>query len=92
MQVPWSTIEQLAATKQVEVFINFPVGMAIQRLLPRSAQFTERQRSKLDDYFGDAGWYDQVYVSEAGLFEAGVQKSVVSTSGQDSAAGGNRAG
>jgi len=74
MQVPWSTIKRLADTKQVEVFINFPVGMAIQRLLPRSAQFTAKQRAKLDDYFGDPGWYDQVYVSEPGLFEAGVRK------------------
>jgi three-Cys-motif partner protein len=74
MQVPWSTIKRLVDTKQVEVFINFPVGMAIQRLLPRSAQFTKKQRAKLDDYFGDPGWYDEVYVSEAGLFEAGVRK------------------
>jgi three-Cys-motif partner protein len=74
MQVPWSTIQQLADTKQVEVFINFPVGMAIQRLLPRNAHFTDRQRAKLDDYFGDSAWYDEVYVSEAGLFETGIQK------------------
>jgi three-Cys-motif partner protein len=74
MQVPWSTIKKLADTKQVEVFINFPVGMAIQRLLPRNARFTEKQRAKLDDYFGDPSWYDEVYVTEAGLFEAGVRK------------------
>ena len=74
MQVPWSTIKRLADTKQVEVFINFPVGMAIQRLLPRSAHFTPKQRAKLDDYFSDPAWYDEVYVSEAGLFESGVRK------------------
>jgi three-Cys-motif partner protein len=74
MQVPWSTIKRLADTKQVEVFINFPVGMAIQRLLPRNAQFTNKQRAKLDAYFGDPGWYDEVYVSEPGLFEAAVRK------------------
>ena len=33
MQVPWSTIEALAKTKAIEVIINFPLGMAIQRLL-----------------------------------------------------------
>jgi three-Cys-motif partner protein len=37
MQIPWSTIERLAATKQVEVMINFALGMAIQRALPRNA-------------------------------------------------------
>jgi three-Cys-motif partner protein len=35
MQVPWSTTELLARTKAVEVIINFPLGMAIQRLLTR---------------------------------------------------------
>ncbi len=74
MQVPWSTIKRLADTKQVEVFVNFPVGMAIQRLLPRNAHFTAKARAKLDLYFGDPGWYDEVYVSEPGLFEAGVRK------------------
>lgn len=74
MHVPWSTIKRLADTKQVEVFINFPVGMAIQRLLPRSAQFTAKQRAKLDDYFGNPAWYDEVYVSEDGLFGEGVRK------------------
>ncbi len=55
MQVPWSTIKRLADTKQVEVFVNFPVGMAIQRLLPRNAHFTAKARAKLDLYFGDPG-------------------------------------
>jgi three-Cys-motif partner protein len=68
MHVPWSTIEQLAKTAHVEVFLNFPVGMAIQRLLPRSGRFTEKRRAKLDDYFGDPGWYEQVYALEPGFF------------------------
>lgn len=74
MHVPWSTIKALADTKHVEVFINFPIGMAIQRLLPRSGKFTEKQRKKLDNYFGHSGWYDQVYLSEPGLFEAELRK------------------
>ena len=36
MQVPWSTIEALAKTKAIEIIINFPLGMAIQRLLTKS--------------------------------------------------------
>ncbi|WP_242342706.1 three-Cys-motif partner protein TcmP [Anaeromyxobacter terrae] len=68
MQVPWSTIEKLAATKRIEVFINFPLGMAIQRLLERSGRLTEHRRAKLDAYFGDSGWYDVVYSTETDLF------------------------
>src|SRR5438445_11046897 len=44
MQVPWSTLVALGQTKAIEVFLNFPVGMAIQRLLLRSGGFTEKRR------------------------------------------------
>jgi len=68
MQVPWKTIKGLADTKALEVFLNFPVGMAIQRLLKKTAQFTAPQRAKLDDYFGDPGWFEVVYPQSRGLF------------------------
>jgi len=54
MQAPWQTIERLAKTKAIEVFVNFPVGMAIQRLLRRDAQCTPSQQKKLDQYFGSS--------------------------------------
>ncbi len=47
MHVPLSTIARLAETHALEVFLNFPVGMAIQRLLKRSGRFIERERAKL---------------------------------------------
>ena len=68
MQVPWSTIEMLAKTRAVEVLINFPVGMAIQRLLKVTGKFTEQERAKLSDYFGDTGWYDLLYRETPTLF------------------------
>lgn len=53
MQVGWPTIEALAATDAIEIFLNFPVGMAIQRLLKRRPDtFPDAQRCKLDGYFG----------------------------------------
>ena len=75
MQVPWSTLELLAKTGAVEVIINFPVGMAIQRLLRRDAKLTPNIRAKLDDYFGDSGWYDVVYSAEQDLFGDVVRKA-----------------
>ncbi len=68
MQVPWSTVEALGQTKGIEVFLNLPVGMAIQRLLLRSGQFTHKQREKLDAYFGSPEWYDLLYRLEPDLF------------------------
>jgi three-Cys-motif partner protein len=53
MQVTWKTLEMLGSTKAIEVFLNFPVGMAIQRLLPRdSDKLTDPRRAMLDEYFG----------------------------------------
>ncbi len=68
MQVPWKTITALAKTGAIEVFLNFPVGMSIQRLLKKSGTFTERERHKLDDYFGDPRWFEIVYPESLGLF------------------------
>jgi three-Cys-motif partner protein len=68
MHVPWSTVELLANTGAVEVIINFPVGMAIQRLLKVSGEFTEQEREKLTDYFGDPGWYELLYRETPTLF------------------------
>ena len=68
MQVPWDTLRALGQTNGIEVFLNFPVGMAIQRLLLRSGKFTERQRRRLNAYFGSPEWFDVLYRDEADLF------------------------
>jgi three-Cys-motif partner protein len=61
MQLSWSMIERLAQTKGIEVIINFALGMAIQRTLPRSADIPEGWRETLDRFFGTPAWFDQVY-------------------------------
>ncbi len=76
MHVPWNTIVELGRTGAIEVFINFPVGMAIQRLLKRSGQFSSRERAKLDGYFGTGDWFDLLYRSDGGLFGDAVTAKV----------------
>lgn len=68
MQVPWDTIVEIGKTKAIEIFINFPVGMAIQRLLKRSGKFTPKERRKIDQYFGTDEWYDLLYDYREDLF------------------------
>lgn len=68
MQVPWSSLEGLADTGAIEVFLNFPVGMAIQRQLPRSGEFSEDQRNTLTEYFGSPDWENLLYVTTTDLF------------------------
>ncbi len=69
MHVPWTTIERLARTRALEVIVNFPLAMAIHRVLPRSPQQLSIRRCMRNDlYFGDYGWFDQVYRLDHGLF------------------------
>jgi len=79
MQVPWSTIEALAKTKAIEVIINFPLGMAIQRLLTKSGEIPEGWQMSLDTFFGSKDWRALVYESDPGLFGPKIAK--VSDSG-----------
>ena len=74
MQVPWDTIAALGRTKRIEVFINFPVSMAIQRRLPRTGKFTKGHREELNRYFGTTEWFDVVYDSHEGLLGQQVTK------------------
>ena len=74
MQVPWDTIVEIGKTEAIEVFINFPVGMAIQRLLKRSGQFTSRERNKLDQYFGTDEWYNLLYERANDMFGENITK------------------
>ena len=77
MQVPWSTLELLAGTEAIEVFLNFPVGMAIQRLLPRDPDKISRQRgTMLDDYFGSSDWANIVYRSRQTLFGEDAEEKI----------------
>ena len=69
MQARWPAIGGLANPRGVEIFLNFPVGMAIQRLLLRNPDdFTAAQRKSLDEYFGSPEWFDVLYKQQADLF------------------------
>lgn len=61
MQVPWSTIEAIGKTNAIEIILNFPVGMSIQRNLPRSGEFSEEKKKFLETFFGSSEWEDAVY-------------------------------
>ena len=75
MQVPWNTVAEIGKTKAIEVFINFPVGMAVQRLLKKNGQFLPNERAKLDNYFGTDEWFDLLYRKKKDLFgDVGVDK------------------
>lgn len=74
MQVPWSTIELLARTKAIEVIINFPLGMAIQRLLIKSGDIPQGWQMSLDTFFGSPDWRQLAYEEGTDLFGPKVSK------------------
>lgn len=64
----WRTLEALAATGSFEAIINFPLGMAINRLITRSGDIPRNWRSWLDNCFGGNEWEALAYSSEPNLF------------------------
>lgn len=65
MQVDWKTIEAIAATKAIDLWLLFPLGIGVNRLLTRSGDIPESWRRRLDQLLGTSDWYDEFYEVEA---------------------------
>jgi three-Cys-motif partner protein len=61
MQVEWSTVEALAATKGIDLWYLFPLGVGVSRLLTYSGRIDESWQSRLDRIFGTSEWRDRFY-------------------------------
>ena len=64
----WSTIEALARTGTMEVVINFPLGMAINRLITKSGNVPENWNDQLNKCFGTDKWREVSYSKRHDLF------------------------
>lgn len=64
----WATIEALAAAGTMEVVINFPVAMAINRLITKSGVIPEKWSDQLDKCFGTSEWRSVAYSRSVDLF------------------------
>lgn len=64
----WTTLEALADTGTMEVVINFPVAMAINRLITRSGDVPEKWSDQLTACFGTDDWRKVAYSRETDLF------------------------
>jgi three-Cys-motif partner protein len=61
MQVVWSTIEAVAETRAIDLWILFPLGVGVNRMLTRDGQMDASWKRKLNDIFGQSDWYDLFY-------------------------------
>lgn len=69
MDVEWSTIEEVAKTRALEIFMNFPV-MALNRTVLRNDPntLTEEQIQRMNRFWGSTEWRDDVYEEVRTLF------------------------
>jgi three-Cys-motif partner protein len=64
----WATLEALAETGTMEVVVNFPLAMAINRLITRSGNVPEAWSDQLTACFGTDEWRTIAYDRETDLF------------------------
>lgn len=72
MGVNWATMEVIAATHAIDVWVLFPVGVGVNRLLTQDlAKMPRRFAACLDRVFGTPAWRDEFYrkVVEESLFD-----------------------
>ncbi len=78
LQVTWDTLVVIARTKALDVWILFPAGMGLNRLLTKSGDIPLEWQETLDRSLGTKDWRSAFYRSEdeADLFEGSRSKTV----------------
>lgn len=61
MQVKWETIEAIAKTKAIDLWLLFPLGVAVNRLLKKDGKISSKVKQRLDDMFGASQWQDSFF-------------------------------
>lgn len=68
MRVNWDTIHSLAQSRAVDVVMNFPIGIALQRIFPlQLSKLHASNRVCFDQFFGATEWINVLYDSEPRL-------------------------
>lgn len=63
-QVEWETIEAIAATKAIDMWLLFPLGMGVNRMLTRSGEIPTSWRQRLDTLLGTNAWLGAFYETQ----------------------------
>jgi three-Cys-motif partner protein len=61
MQVEWKTIEAIAHTEAIDLWLLFPLGIGVNRLLTRSGDIPDSWRKRLNILLGTDDWYEEFY-------------------------------
>jgi three-Cys-motif partner protein len=87
MQVEWKTIDAIAQTKAIDLWVLFPLGIGVNRLLTKSGGIPQSWRKRLDLLLGTEDWYKEFYRIEStptlfGKPEEQIIKARIDTIGQ----------
>lgn len=76
MDIEWSTIENIANTRALEIFINFPV-MAINRsiLINNPDKLTKDKIGQMNKFWGSPDWMSDIYKETSDLFGPRIEKA-----------------
>ena len=71
LQVSWATLTAISQTKAIDVWILFPSGMGLNRLLTKDGNIPQEWQDTLDRSLGATDWRDVFYRREevSDLFE-----------------------
>lgn len=61
MQVEWKTIESVAETNAIDMWVLFPLGIGVNRLLTKTGEIPGSWRERLNILLGTTDWYDEFY-------------------------------
>jgi three-Cys-motif partner protein len=64
MQVSWQTLEAAAATKAIDVWMLYPTGMGLNRLLTKDGDIPAEWQQALDRSLGCSDWRQAFYRSQ----------------------------
>lgn len=76
MQVEWDTMKAIASTQAIDVWVLFPLGVAVNRLLTKNGEIPEGWQTRLNKIFGTEDWYDEFYDIQENLFGEDVPTKV----------------
>lgn len=65
LQVEWTTVEAVAKTQAIDLWLLFPLGIGVNRLLTKSGDIPDEWRQRLDRFLGTEDWYDEFYSVES---------------------------
>lgn len=61
MQVEWKTVEAIARTNAIDLWLLFPLGMGVNRLLTKSGDIPQPWRHRLNVLLGTEDWSEDFY-------------------------------